>query len=46
MALRTFLQVMLADVTAFVADRIRNVEGKVVTSFLSCDTQKLSILCL
>ena len=46
MALRTFLQIVLADVAALVADRIGNVECEVVTSFLSRYAQELRILSL
>ena len=41
---RTFLQIVLADVAALVADCVRNIECEVVTSFLCSDTQKLCIL--
>ena len=43
---RTLLEVVLADMTALVADRIRDVECEVVTSFLSCNSQKLGVLSL
>ena len=43
-ALRTFLQVMLADMAAFVADRIRNVECEIVASFNGSNFEKLTVL--
>jgi len=43
-AFRTLVQIMLADMSALVADRIRNVECEVVAAFLGGDTQKLCIL--
>jgi hypothetical protein len=45
-ALRTFLEIVLADVAALVADGVRNVECKVVTSFLCSHAKKLAVLCL
>ena len=45
-ALRTFLEVVLADVAALVADSVRNVEGEVVASFLCGYAQELAVLCL
>ena len=45
LALRTFLQVMLADVSASVADSVRDVKCKVVTSLLGCNAQELAVLC-
>ena len=45
-ALRTFLEVVLADVAALVAYCVRNVECKVVTSFLGSHAKKLAVLCL
>ena len=46
MTLRTFLEVVLADMSTLVADGVRDVECKVVTSFLCCNSEKLGILCL
>ena len=46
MTFRTLLEVVLADMTALVADRIRDVEYEVVASFLSCNSQKLGVLSL
>ena len=46
MALRAFLEIVLADVAALVADSVRNVECEVVTSFLSCNTKELRVLSL
>ena len=43
---RTFLQIVLADVAALIADCVRNIECEVVTSFLCSYTEKLCILCL
>ena len=45
-ALRTFLEVVLADVAALVAYCVRNVESKVVTSFLCSYAKQLAVLCL
>jgi hypothetical protein len=45
-ALRTFLQIVLAYVAALVADGVRDVECKVVASLLSGYLKKLCILCL
>lgn len=46
MTFRTFLKIVLAYMTALVADGVRNVECEVVASFLCSHTKKLSILCL
>jgi hypothetical protein len=43
---RAFMQVVLADVSAFVADCVRDIECKVITSLLSSNTKKLRVLCL
>ena len=39
-----FLKVSLVDMTTIVADSVRNIECKVVASFLGSDTQQLAIL--
>ena len=46
LAVRTFLQIMLADVSAAVADGIRDVEREVVATFLSGHSEQLCVLCL
>ena len=45
-AFRTLLEVVLADMTALVADGVRDVECEIITSFLSGNTQKLAVLSL
>jgi hypothetical protein len=44
LAMRTFLKVVLADISALVAYRIRNIEREVVAPFLSCYSEELGIL--
>ena len=44
MALRTFLEIMLADVTAGVADGVRDIECKVIASLYCSDLEKLTVL--
>ena len=44
--MRTFLEVTLVDVSAVVADCIRDIECEVVASFLGSHAQQLAILCL
>ena len=44
MALRTFLKIMLAYVSALVADCVRDIECKIVTSFLGGNFQELAVL--
>lgn len=44
MTFRTFLQIVLAYVSALVADSVRNIECEVVTSLLGGYAQKLGIL--
>ena len=46
MALRTLLEIVLADVAALVAVRVWNVECEVVTSFLSRYAKELRVLSL
>ena len=46
MALRTLLEIVLADVAALVADCVRTVECEVVTSFLCRYTKELRVLSL
>ena len=49
LAVSIFIKVLgsvFANVTALVADGIRNIECKVITSFLCCNLKKLCILCL
>ena len=46
LAVRTFLKIMFADMSAAVADCIRNVECEIITTFLSSNTQKLGVLSL
>lgn len=46
MTLRTFLEIVLADMSAAVADCVRDVEREIVTSFLCSNTKKLGILSL
>lgn len=41
-----FLQVAFVDMTAFVADSVGNVEGKVIATFGSCNAQELAVLLL
>ena len=43
---RTLLKVVLAYVSAVIADCIRDIEGEVVASLLCSDAQKLAVLCL
>ena len=46
MTFRALFQIVLADMATLVADGVRDVECKVVTSFLCCNSEKLGILCL
>ena len=46
LTVRTLLEVVLADVSAAVADGVRNVEGEIVATFLSRYPEELCILCL
>ena len=45
-ALRAFLQETLVDVTAVVANRVRDVESEIVTAFAGGYTQQLTVLVL
>ena len=44
MAFRALMQIMFADVSAFVADGVRDVEREVVASFLGSDLKQLGVL--
>ena len=44
MTFRTLLKVMLANMAAFVAYRVRNVECEIIASFLSGNTEELAVL--
>jgi hypothetical protein len=44
MTLRTFLEVVLADMSTLVADGVRDVEREVVASFLGSDLKQLGVL--
>ena len=44
MTLRTFLEVVLADMSTLVADGVRDVEREVVASFLGSDLKQLCVL--
>jgi len=46
LTVRTLLEVMLADVSAGIADGVRDVEGEVVATFLSGHSEQLGVLCL
>ena len=46
LTVRTLLEVVLADVSAAVADGVRNVEREIVATFLSRYPEELCILCL
>ena len=46
MAFRALMQIMFADVSAFVADGVRDVEREVVASLLGCYAEKVGVLCL
>ena len=46
LTMRTLLEVVLADVSAAVADGVRNVEGEIVATFLSGHSEQLCVLCL
>ena len=44
--MRTFLEIAFVDMSALVADSVRDIEREVVASLLSCDAQELAILSL
>ena len=44
MTFRTFLEVVLADMSTLVADCVRDVELEVVASFLGSDLKQLGVL--
>ena len=45
-AIRTLLEIAFVDMSALVADSVRDIEREVVASLLSCDAQELAILSL
>ena len=46
MAMRALLEIAFVDMTAVVADRIRDIEGEVITSFDSRYAEELAVLFL
>ena len=45
-ALRTFVEVAFVNVSAVVADSVGDIEGEIVTTFLSRYAEQLAVLCL